>query len=109
MIQCVSLFLQAVRVTKPHIPESVLRNYELMWVCFFLSNLLKSDGDILSTITLECSKNVEPSQLKLLSEVVPNGSFPVLSLDNLSLSLICSYKPRNAAQVFDFCTVPCAK
>lgn len=31
----VSLFLQAVRVTKPHIPESVLRNYELMWVSFW--------------------------------------------------------------------------
>lgn len=30
MFSCVSLSLQAVRVTKPNIPETIRRNYELM-------------------------------------------------------------------------------
>ncbi len=40
--------LQAVRVTKPKIPEAIRRNYELMWVnilfyTFFLNNLSSSN------------------------------------------------------------------
>lgn len=102
VIQCVSLFLQAVRVTKPHIPESVLRNYELMWVFLFKQLIWKWQLRSVynySRMLKECG-----ARLKLLCEVAPNGSFPVLLL-----SLISSYKPRNAAQAFNFCTVPCTK
>jgi hypothetical protein len=30
------LYIQAVRVTKPKIPETIRKNYELMWVVIFV-------------------------------------------------------------------------
>lgn len=36
IIMAPGLFIQAVRVTKPKIPETIRRNYEMMWVCFWV-------------------------------------------------------------------------
>lgn len=79
---------KAVRVTKPKIPESIRRNFELMWVCksVLTSTVLVhfSDSFLLSTHSVQLRWHIEKYLEELFLRVFVQGSREDSSVDNSS-------------------------